>query len=102
MSWGLVIAAWLQLILLLGLVTRRERFRWAAFCRYAIAVLGIAGFACGVTYLILQMVPIATNWVGFFTRAILATGVLAAVYLFISSFLGFSEIQRLRIGRYSR
>ena len=100
MSWGLVIAAWSQLILLLVLVARREHFRWAAFCRYAFAVLGIAGFACGVTYLILQVVPIATNWLGFFTRALLATGVLGGVYLVISAFFGFTEFHPFRLGRY--
>jgi putative peptidoglycan lipid II flippase len=102
MSWGLAVASWCQLALLLVLVARRERFGLAAFSRYALGVWVAASLACGATYLILQVIPFASSWVGFLARALLAVGVLVAVYVLIGAAFGFTELQRFRVGRHRR
>ena len=95
MSWGLSLAAWIQLAALLALVGRRERFGVATLGRYAGSVWLAAGVAAGAAWLALQLLPFGADWLGFLGRALVGVGVVAAVYAGVGIALRIPELGRL-------
>ncbi|MEJ2292518.1 MAG: murein biosynthesis integral membrane protein MurJ [Deinococcales bacterium] len=95
LSWGTVIASWIQLGVLTALVYGRERFALGDYLRY-LARVWLAGLlAAVVAVLVLRALPAPADWVGSLARVGVGSAVLAAVYALLGALLGLPEIARL-------
>ena len=96
LSWGTVIASWIQLGVLTALVYGRERFALGAYLRY-LARVWLAGLvAAVVTVLALGGATGQASWTGALERVALGSVVLVVVYVALGALLGLPEIRRLR------
>ena len=94
LSWGTVIAAWLQFAVLLGLVARREGLELTPFLSYSLKIWLAASLAAGMTALGLSFFPLTTWWQAFF--ALLGGGALfGSGYLGAALALRLPELQQL-------
>lgn len=95
LSWGTVIASWIQLGVLVALVYRLERFALGAYLRY-LARVWLAGLlAAGAAVLVLRGVPLPGGWTGALAQVGAGTVVLAVGYALLGALLGLPEIRQL-------
>lgn len=96
LSWGTVIASWIQLAVLTGLVHARERFALGAYLRY-LSRVWLAGLVAAVAaVLVLRGVPAPAGWLGSLARLTVGSGVLVVLYVALGALLGLPEIARVR------
>lgn len=94
LSWGTVIAAWLQFAVLLFLVARRESLELAPLLSYSLKVWLAASLAAGVCVLSLSFFPVITWWNALF--ALVGGGALFGLsYLLAALRLRLPELQQL-------
>jgi len=95
LSWGTVIASWVQLAVTLALVFRRERFALVDYLRYLARVwlAGLLGAAAAV--LALRLAGLPAGWLGSLAQVALGSAVVAVVYAALGAALGLPEVRRL-------
>jgi peptidoglycan biosynthesis protein MviN/MurJ (putative lipid II flippase) len=96
LSWGTVIASWIQLGVLTALVYGRERFALGAYLRYLSRVWLAGLVAAVVSVVVLRGVAVPASWTGALEHVVLGSAVLTAVYVALGALLGLPEIARLR------
>ncbi len=91
-SWGTVIASWTQLVLMVVLVYRRERFDLPSYLR-STARVWLAGLLAAVAAaVVLRWAGPASGWSGHAGRLLLGGGVLAGAYLGLGAALRLPEL----------
>ncbi len=95
LSWGTVIASWIQLGVLAALVYRLERFALLPYLRY-VARVWLAGLLAAVaTVLVLRGAALPGGWLGSLAQVGVGSAVLVVIYVLLGAALGLPEIRRL-------
>lgn len=104
LSWGAVIAGWLQLVVMLTLVSRREEVRIGELAPVAARLWFAGGLAAAGTALFagwFSQLSVAQGWFGSLFTLTIGGAVFGAVYGLTTWLLGVSEARRLA-GRFIR
>jgi putative peptidoglycan lipid II flippase len=93
MSWATVMAGWLQVVVLLYWMRRREGLDLRAFMAHALKVWVAAGIAAGLAYLVLLAIPFPQTWLGFVLQVVIGGGVAGAVFAALALVLRLPELE---------
>ena len=95
LSWGTVLASWIQLGVLTALVYGREHFALGAYLRY-LARVWLAGLLASVAaVMVLRAVSLPAGWLGSLAQVGVGTAVVAGAYALVGALLGLPEIRQL-------